>query len=386
MEKIRVLVTDAGHKNALAAVRSLGKKGIKVDVSGKNIFGQSFYSKYCNHRFLYPDPENKTKDFINFMIKIVQKNRYDVFLPIGASTTVPISYYKSKFEPYTRLPIPDYDTLIKAHDKPTALKMAKNCGIPIPQTYFPKDKGEVRKLSKEITYPAVIKLRRGSSTIGLRYANSPEGLIKNYFDKRQSNLTFDYDFPMIQEYIPGEVHDVCVLFNKGEPRAVLTQKRIKMNPPTGGGGIVNETTDEPDLKEMAVRLLKKMRWHGPAQVEFKIDSRDGIPKLMEVNAKFWGTLDLSIQAGIDFPYLACKMAIDGDVPPTYNYKVGLKYRWVLHELRSITKTENKWNSFREFFIFEKNVKYDIWFEDIVPNIITALVFTVATIRDLICFP
>lgn len=374
MEKIRVLVTDAGHKNALAAVRSLGKKGIKVDVSGRSIFGQAFYSKYCNRRFLYPDPRNKTKDFINLMIKIVRKNRYDVLLPIGASTTLPISYYKDKFEQYTRLPIAEYDVLIKAHDKPTALKIAKDCGIPIPQTYFPRNKEEVRKLSKEITYPAVIKLRRGSSAIGLRYANSPEELIRKYFSQGQSNFTFDYEFPMIQEYIPGEVHDVCVLFNKGEPRAVLTQKRIRMNPPTGGGGVVNETTDEPNLKKMAVQLLKKMRWHGPAQVEFKIDSRDETPKLMEVNAKFWGTLDLSIQAGIDFPYLACKMAIDGDVFPVYNYKVGLKYRWLLHELRSITKVENKWKSFREFFIFEKGVKYDIWLRDLVPNIVAALVF------------
>jgi len=118
---------------------------------------------------------------------------------------------------------------------------------------------------------------------------------------------------------------------------------------------------------MAINLLKKMEWHGPAQVEFKMDSRDKTPKLMEVNSKFWGTLDLSIQAGIDFPFLACKMVLDGDINPVYEYKVGLKYRWIVpYELRYVMKSR-KWKSVCEFLNFQGNIKYDIWLRDPLPS-------------------
>ena len=250
------------------------------------------------------------------------------------------------------------------------MEIARDLGIEIPMSFFPKSLKEVKEIAKRVSYPCVIKLRRGSAAKGLKYANSPSELLKLYKNYLSGQgVIFDYSFPIIQEYIPGEVHDVCVLFNKGKPRALLTQRRIKMSPPTGGGGIFNETTDEPELKKLAIKLLKKIRWHGPAQVEFKIDSRDGKPKLMEVNPKFWGTLDLSIQAGIDFPYLACKMAVDGDVEPVFSYKVGLKYRWVFpYEFLYILKTKNKWKAIKEFFKFEPNTKYDIWLSDPLPHI------------------
>jgi len=38
-------------------------------------------------------------------------------------------------------------------------------------------------------------------------------------------------------------------------------------------------------------------------VEFRVDARDGTAKLMEVNPRFWGSLQLSILSGADFPYL-----------------------------------------------------------------------------------
>ena len=41
-------------------------------------------------------------------------------------------------------------------------------------------------------------------------------------------------------------------------------------------------------------------------IEFRIDSRDGVPKIMEVNPRFWGSLQLSILSGVDFPYLLYK--------------------------------------------------------------------------------
>jgi hypothetical protein len=204
----------------------------------------------------------------------------------------------------------------------------------------------------------VLKLNRGFGAMGLHFPNSPDALMRCYEGlPNLSDMVFDYTAPIVQEYIPGDVYDVCLLFNQGKPRAALTQKRLRMHPSKGGFGIENVTTDQPELQGQAIALLEAMQWHGPAQVEFKIDSRDGRTKLMEVNGRFWGTLDLSVQAGVNFPLLACRMAVDGDIDPVFDYQVGLRYIWPFPwRLRALTS----------LLPLDSNLKTDLWFSDPLP--------------------
>ena len=67
-------------------------------------------------------------------------------------------------------------------------------------------------------------------------------------------------------------------------------------------------------------------------VEFKMDKRDNRPKLMEVNARFWGSLQLAISSGIDFPYLLCCLATGQEIDPPENYTAGVRSRWELGDL------------------------------------------------------
>lgn len=64
-------------------------------------------------------------------------------------------------------------------------------------------------------------------------------------------------------------------------------------------------------------------------VEFKRRTTDGTFVLMEINPKFWGSLDLAIYAGVDFPYLLYRMALDGDIEPVTDYRIGARFHWPL---------------------------------------------------------
>jgi predicted ATP-grasp superfamily ATP-dependent carboligase len=50
---------------------------------------------------------------------------------------------------------------------------------------------------------------------------------------------------------------------------------------------------------------------------------------MEINGRYWGTLGLAIEAGIDFPWLACRLAMDGHIATELEYEKGLGYRWMI---------------------------------------------------------
>jgi len=81
-----------------------------------------------------------------------------------------------------------------------------------------------------------------------------------------------------------------------------------------------------------MRLLGPLGWHGVAMMEFKQDQRTGQSFLMEVNGRFWGSLQLAIQAGVDFPYLSCQLALGDTVAAPLEYQVGIKSRWLLGDL------------------------------------------------------
>ena len=122
-------------------------------------------------------------------------------------------------------------------------------------------------------------------------------------------------------------------------------------------------------------------------VEFKVDPRDNTPKLMEINPRFWGSLPLSIASGVDFPYLLCKMAVDGDITPVLDYKKGVKARSLFYEdfkhLFAVLKGQStpwgyqspdRLRTFREFMKFyEKDITYDyLSWDDPVPALLRIL--------------
>jgi predicted ATP-grasp superfamily ATP-dependent carboligase len=121
----------------------------------------------------------------------------------------------------------------------------------------------------------------------------------------------------------------------------------------------------PDLVAASVRLLAGLRWTGFAMVEWKTDPRDGIPRLLEINPRFVGSLELALRSGVDFPYLLYQVATTGDCPEVTAYKVGQLCRWlvpgdVLHFLANPERARLE----PSFFRFRgPELAYDDWARD-----------------------
>ena len=117
--------------------------------------------------------------------------------------------------------------------------------------------------------------------------------------------------------------------------------------------------------ECGDRLLRALNWYGLAMVEFKVDERDQLPKLMEINPRVWGSMPLAIASGVDFPYLLFKLAIDGDVQELRSFKEGVKMRFLINDIRAalsyLAKGKRKIVYLRKFIkdIFDTNVKEGI---------------------------
>jgi predicted ATP-grasp superfamily ATP-dependent carboligase len=134
-----------------------------------------------------------------------------------------------------------------------------------------------------------------------------------------------------------------------------------MVPVQGGPSTLREGVEHPQMMESGLSLFKLLNWVGVGMVEFKVDPRDGIPKLMELNPRFWGSLSLAIVSGVDFPYLILKMARGERFEPVLRYKVGRRCRWLLlGDILHFVNNPNRFHLHPSFFhFFDPMTSYDI---------------------------
>ena len=329
-----VLIPEGYNPTCLPIMRSLEKKNINTAIMTSFPVHISRFSRYCRQQFLVPSTSLESEWF-QTVEKIVRKIKFDVFFPQSEWSLMPISKNRDRLAPYIKLPIPSYESILTCFDKRSTLELAEENEVPIPKTRLVKNSADLNVAAKKMCYPCVVKPRwsmvwqkdRAFDRRG-GFVNSPSELIATYNSIHQY-----FPYPLIQEYVPGFNYSVAAVYNKGRSRAFCCIKVQRAWPRSGGNSCYRETVPlDPIMKMHAERLLEKLNWHGIAEVEFKLDPRDNIPKLMEINPRFWGSLCVAVKAGVDFPYLLYKIAMDGDADGTINYKVGVKGRLLEQEL------------------------------------------------------
>jgi len=356
----RVLVTDGHFRKSLAVVRSLGRKGISVTVGERTFLNTSFFSKYCARRLIYPSPQRSPNQFIEFFMKEIKKNQYDCLFPMEEETLLLLAQYHSQISEHAYFLIPDLKKIEFVRDKGNLMRFAEARGISIPKTFYVLPSPSPSSL---IPIPAVIKPRISSGSFGIIYVKKSEDLRSSY-----ENVHERYPFPLIQEWIPdgGGTFGLSALFDEASNvKAAFVHRKLRMYPVQGGPSTLAEGVEHPQIMELGLSLLKSLAWVGVGMVEFKVDPRDGIPKLLEVNPRFWGSLQLAIVSGVDFPYLILKMARKERFEPVLRYTVGKRFRWLLlGDILHFLNHAQRFDLHPSFFnFFDPNTSYDIFSKD-----------------------
>jgi predicted ATP-grasp superfamily ATP-dependent carboligase len=368
---MRVLIATAGESSrpALAAARSLGRAGARVAVCGGRPEGMAFRSRFVHERIELPDPGREPERYGDALVELVRTGRFDALLSTSEYTILVIAGLRDELARHVALAAPDPDALARVRDKWQLVGLAQAVGLGAPESHAPEDADALREVAERVRYPCILKPRSGHGAGFVSIVGSPAELLARVaawpdvrdpaYDRR----------PLIQDLVPGVVHDVNVLMCHGEPRIAQTQRRVRMLPASGGPGILSETTWEPELRDAAIELMRSVGWHGPAQIEMKRDGRDGRARILDVNPRFWGTLDLAIRAGVDFPALTCRLALDGDVAPLDRYRVGLRFRWPFpHGFRYARQDARPWRAAWEFFGPARSTAWDLWPTDPLPHL------------------
>jgi predicted ATP-grasp superfamily ATP-dependent carboligase len=372
-KNFKALITDATYLHSLAIARYLAKKNIDVFVLGeKKSFNITKYSRYCKKYFNGPNPKKHEKLYINSVLNILIQEKINIFIPVSHIATEIASKYKKKINKISKTEVADHNKIEIALNKKSTYELAEKIGVPCPKTFYPKSVEEIEKISQKINYPSVIKwlLEVGGNIVVM--ARNKQELIKKYREICQKYNPPPNLLPMIQEFIPSlknELYCFSVIYQKSKCKKMFMQKQIRNTPVNGGACSFAKSCYIPEIKNYSIKLLNNLNWHGVALIEFKLDKRDNLFKLMEINPKFWASTDMALKAGVNFPYLLCQMAQGKTLEYSEHYDRNLKFHFPFsRELKHIKENPKAiWGIF--ISTVDPSVKSNIWLKDILPNLI-----------------
>ena len=346
------LVTDGLWRKSLSAIRSLGKAGFRVHVMGDSWLTTGFWSRYTAEKIFSKTAAEDANEFGKNLLLSLEKTPRSVVFPMEEASLEWVAQNLSLVENRGSVLLPSLDAFYSAQDKGKTIQIVKKLGIAHPETHEPQSAEELVTLISQFgSKPFVIKPRKGSGSSGVLYS---ESIVKHpQLEAFLLQHWEHYGRLLLQDRIPahGKGQGVSLLMDReGECIATFAHERIQQYPNSGGPSTDRKSIHDPQIVEWSIALLKALHWKGIAMVEWKVDPRDGIPKIMEINPRFWGSLELAVRSGIDFPTLYAKAALGEKLKPQMNYPAQVRCRWFMpgEILRYLTQKPSDRESLWEF--------------------------------------
>jgi protein-tyrosine-phosphatase/predicted ATP-grasp superfamily ATP-dependent carboligase len=323
------LVLDGHSRAAIETLQALGRHGVEVDIAADKDCA-AFHSKYARQRIIQP-PANDPHRLAEWIAE--QDARWEYRL-IVASTEFSLQAFRllpDENPVRVKALLPGNESLNTALNKQKTCELASRLGIPVPRTILIE---AASKLPIVERYPVVLKPTQSTQVTSESTVTVAPEIVKNESERA---VVLEAWLPHVavqqQEYIAGRGLGIEFLFNQGQRVWHFAHERIHEYPLTGGGSTYRRSVHaDPALLEQAQELLAALRWHGVAMVEFKV-GRDGSYYLMEINPRFWGSLALSIDAGVDFPLGLWRIANSDRLSPQPDYKVPYYTRDLANDLQ-----------------------------------------------------
>jgi predicted ATP-grasp superfamily ATP-dependent carboligase len=284
-----------------------------------------------------------------------------------------------RFDEYRRhttiVPCPGPELYARLSDKRYLTKRAGECGVPTPRSYLPASYEEAAALCDRLAYPVLLKPPRSTTGAGIRQVHDADQFVRAL---KEAAVV-----PLIQECVPGEDLDLSVLCVDGEVLAHCAYEMVRNYPMPYGPPIASRTIPDEGMLEPARRLLHTVGYHGPANLDFRRDARDGVPRLLDFNARLAGTNEIAMRSGVDFAHMLYRLALGHDVDPVTTYRIGLEFRWLMFgEVRHFFQTERKAETARALTRW-RGVTSNVSLADPLPHGAHCLDASIALVRALL---
>ena len=359
----RVLVASGNLKKSYAIFRSLHRCGMKVaavfytDREGRRLRAPNMFSRYLSARYLATHPMWDERRYVYGVIDAARDFAADVILPSGFLDFAALSKHKRLIEELTdaRLASPEYEKISAASDKRGLPELCASLGLLTPKT-LRFDEGGIkveeaaRMIRRELRPPYVVK--------GVGDAAQPAFYIDPVAAARDATSRRG----LVQEFVVGDELGYFALAARGTPLLEFMHRRVIRKGALGGPSLMASAFFDAELLTLGRRIVKGLEWNGVVMAEFRRDRETGDYYLIELNPKFWGSLDLAVEALADFPAALVKATLGESSPPVVVDRK-LTFSWLMYTMyKYVPNDPVLFLRFAEETIRRK-ARVDVWLSD-----------------------
>jgi len=311
------VVAEVGWVNGLAAIRSLGRAGIRVLALDHRPWALGFSSRYAE-QVIAPDPAQSEERFIAFLRELgAGLEQPATLFPTHDEHLNVLSRHMDELAGSFRFPFPGWDVLEPIQSKRHQLDAAERTGVPIPTTHHPRTSEEARAAARDVGYPVFLK---PSDPLEFKHLYQRQA----FMCTNEAELDHAYETmapyePMLQEFVPGGDDELYTLGSyiaeDGEVLGVFSGRKLLQTRHLMGSARIGVSVWVDEVVDQGLALLRELRFHGISQVEFKRDPRNGVYKLIEVNPRLWQWHGLAGSCGVDLPVIAHRDLMGHREPP-----------------------------------------------------------------------
>ncbi len=341
----KVLLLGNDDRVVLAIIRSLGRRGIRVHVAWCDPNMSALRSRYVSQFHSIPAYSYRSDVWVNALNDLVREQDYDLVIPCNDCAVVPLQVERHKLDTNTRWYLISDEAFDIAFDKTRTSHVARELGISLPAEFSLSDK-QIQVLSgesaiseiddRQLEFPVYVKPRSSITHENVGNKRSVQKIESAADLAEVFRQTHYADGLLIQERFKGEGVGVEILARNG--RVVMELQHRRLRETIDGGSTYRETIPRmSELANAAAKLVRHLNYSGVAMFEFRFNPQTKQWVLLEINARFWGSLPLAIAAGANFPYCLYEMLVCGRKEFSGKYKPGVRCRNLVADLRAFKK-------------------------------------------------
>lgn len=294
---MKVLFTSVGRRVELIQEfrRAASELNIELTIIGADIASDAPALSFCDETQIVC--RIKDRNYIPELLAICESKKVDCLIPTIDTDLLLLAENKKRFEEIgTKVLISAVDKVQLCRDKNYTADYFVSLGLKSPLPVNSVEKFEHSMERGEVSFPAFIKPKAGSSSINAYRVDNLDDL-KLYADK-----IGDY---IIQPYISGREYTIDIFCDyEGNPVYITPRERLAVR----AGEVLKTriTQDDMMISEM-LKLVADYKPCGQITVQLIQDDKTGDNYYIEINPRFGGGAPLSMKAGADSAEAVLKM-------------------------------------------------------------------------------
>jgi len=321
-------VIVGGDHGCLSIARSLGSAGVPVYAINHPL-SDVRYSRFCNWVDLSKSKAIGTDAWAAYLLgRESDPLRGAVLLAASDEAIELIAENRQLLCEKFTLDLSNPAAQLCMLDKLSTYRVAKAAGVPTPKFWRANTRDDIVKLEHELVFPLILK-----PILGHKFSRKFSGPYAVTYNLDELLSVFDRvcgaGIPtFLVEMIPGPDDRLCSYYTyldeNGDSLIDFTKRVIRRYPVNMGGSTYHITGSVPDIRELALALFRQAGLLGVANVEFKMDARDGTLKLIECNARFTAADCLLVASGLNLPLFVYDRLTGRPHAAPSNYRVGMR--------------------------------------------------------------